>query len=98
MKDEISPEDLKQCLEAISCIPKGASEIRRTPGEIYSSATPDGRYIYINFINPSEIPIGSTYRTWIVRFKGNRLEGVSYFRSRRGELGDDTLPPEDDVL
>ena len=74
MKEEVSPEELRQCLDAISRNPKGASEIRLPPGEIYSHTYPDGRHIYINFVKPSEPPIGSIYRTWIVRFKGNKPE------------------------
>ena len=95
MKEAVSPEEMRQCLDAISRNPKGASEIRLPPGEVYGHTAPDGRYIYINFVKPSETPIGSVYRTWIVRLRGNKPEGVSYYRSRRGAAGDDTLPPDD---
>ncbi len=39
--------------------------------------------------------VGSIYRTWVVRFEGDKLACVSYFRSRRGEAAEDTLPPDD---
>ena len=70
IKEEVSPEEIRQCLGAISRNPKGASEIRLPPGEVYGHTSPDGRYIYINFVKPSETPIGSVYRTWIVRLRG----------------------------
>lgn len=95
MKEEVSPEELRRCLGAISRHPKGAAEIKLPPGEVYGHASPGGRYVYINFVEPSEVPFGSTYRTWVVRLEGDRPEGVSYFRSRRGAGGDETLPPED---
>ena len=95
MKEEVSSEEMEQCLDAISRHPKGASEIRLPPGEVYCQTFPGERYNYINFVEPSEIPVGSIYRTWIVRFKGKKIQGVLYYRSRRGAAGDDTLPPDD---
>ena len=95
MKEEVSAEELRRCLDAISRHPGGASEIKLPPGEVYSHTFPDGRCVYINFVKPSELPTGSTYRTWVVRLEEDRPEGVSYFRSRRGADGDDTLPPDD---
>jgi len=95
MEEEVSPEEMRQCLDAISRHPRGASEIRLPPGEVYCHTCPDGRYVYINFVKPSEIPIGSIYRTWVVRLRGNEAEGVSHYRSRRGAAADDTLPPDD---
>jgi hypothetical protein len=95
MEEEVSPEEVRQCLDAISRHPKGASEARLPPGEVYGHTFSGGRYVYINFVKPSETPIGSTYRTWVVRFRGDKPEGVSYYRSRRGAAGDDTLPPDD---
>lgn len=95
MKEEVSPEEMRQCLEAISRDPRGASEIRLPPGEVYCHTSPDGRYVHINFVKPCDIPIGATYRTWVVRLRGGGPEGVSHYRSRRGAGGDETLPPDD---
>ncbi|HYE15803.1 MAG TPA: hypothetical protein VD968_15270 [Pyrinomonadaceae bacterium] len=94
--EEVSPEELRQCLGAISRYHEGASEVRLPPGEVYGHTSPGGRYVYINFVRPSDIPVGSIYRTWVVRLEGGGGPGgVSYFRSRRGAAGDDTLPPDD---
>ena len=95
MREVVSPEELRQCLDAISRHPKGASETGLPPSEVYGHTSQGVRVIYINFVNPSEVPIGSTYRTWVVRLGGDKSERVSYFRSRRGAAGDDTLPPDD---
>lgn len=95
MGEGVSPDELRQCLDAISRHPKAASEVRLIPGEVYGHRTHGGRYIYINFVKPSEVPLGSVYRTWVVRLKGDEPDGVSYFRSRRGADADDTLPPDD---
>ena len=95
MEEEVSLEQMGQCLDAISRHPKGASDIRLPPGEVYCSVSPGGRHIYINFVKPSGVPIGSIYRTWVVRFQGGKPEAISYYLSRRGAAGDDTLPPDD---
>jgi hypothetical protein len=95
MKKDISTGEMAQCLEAISQTSKGAAEIRLPPAEVYSYASPAGRDVYINFVNPAGLPIGAIYRTWIVRFTAGKPELVTYFRSRRGESGDETLPPDD---
>lgn len=95
MEEELPVEELEQCLEAISRHPKGASDLRRPPGEVHCYALPGGRHIYINFVKPSEVPIGSVYLTWVVRSQAGKPESVSYYRSRRGASGDDTLPPDD---
>ena len=94
-KEEVSPEEMRQCLEAISRHPKGVSEAWLPPGGAYVHTSPGGRYVYINFVKPSEVPLGATYRTWVVRLDGGGPGRVSYFRSRRGAAADDTLPPED---
>ena len=95
MKEDVSAEELARCLRAIARHPKGASEVGLSPAEIYGHRFAGGRTVYINFLKPSELPVGSVYRTWVVRFAEGRLDGVSYFRSRRGEAADDTLPPDD---
>jgi hypothetical protein len=95
MMEDVSLEELEKCLEAISRSPKGAPDIRRPPGEVYGHTDSDGRYIYINFVKPSEVPIGSIYRTWVVRFESGKPERILHFRSRRGDTGDDTLPPDE---
>lgn len=94
MEEEVSPEEMRRCLDAVSRHPEGASEIRLPPGEAYGLTSHGGRFVYINFVKPAEIPLGTTYRTWVVRLAGGGPERVSYFRSRRGAAGDDTLPPE----
>ena len=95
MGEEVSPEELELCLDVISLYPVGASDIRLPPGEVSCYASHGGRHIHINFVKPSEVPIGSIYLTWVVRLQGGKLGGVSYYRSRRGAAGDDTLPPDD---
>ena len=95
MEEGVSPEVLELCLDLISLHPKGASDIRLPPGEVYCHASPGVRNIYINFIKPSEVPVGSIYLTWVIRSEGGKPGGVSYYRSRRGEAADDTLPPDD---
>jgi hypothetical protein len=82
------------CLEAISRHPQSAGEIVRSPEEVCVSRMPNGRYVYINFINPASLPVGSVYRTWIVQFSQGKEPVVTFFRSRRGLSGDDTLPPD----
>lgn len=95
LKEEVSTGELVQCLEAIARDPKGASDIRLPLGEVYCGRFLGERTVYINFLKPSLVPLGSTYRTWVIRFDGGRPEGVSYFLSRRGGTADDTLPPDD---
>ena len=95
MNKDVSAEEMALCIEAISSYFQGEAESFIPPEEVYSHTFSDGRYIYINFIKPANVPIGSIYRTWIVRFNGDKPESVHYFRSRRGEAGDDTLPPEE---
>jgi hypothetical protein len=93
--DEITSEEIDLCLEAISRHPKGAEDIGRPPGEVHTIGASTERYIYINFIQPADVPIGAIYRTWIVQFTDGRVARVLYFRSRRGAFGDDTLPDDD---
>lgn len=95
MKEGATAEELARCLEAIARHPKGASEVGPHLGEVYSHKSAGGSIVYINFLKPSDLPVGSIYRTWVVRFRGDKLEGVSYFLSRRGAAADDTLPPDD---
>ena len=95
MREVVSPEVLRQCLDAISRHPKGASEYKLPLAEVYGHAYPGGRYVHINFVKPSDVSVGATYRTWVVRLEGNEPPRVSYFRSRCGAAGDDTLPPDD---
>ena len=95
MKEDVSAEELARCLKAIARHPKGASEVGLPPAEVYGHRFAGGRTVYINFLKPSELAVGSIYRTWVVRFEWDKLACVSYFRSRRGEAADDTLPPDD---
>jgi hypothetical protein len=95
MKEEVSPEEIRRCLDAITRHPKGASESGLPLAEVYGHTATGVRYVYINFVKPSDIPVGAVYRTWVVRLEGNEPPRVSYFRSRCGAAGDDTLPPDD---
>jgi hypothetical protein len=92
---DVTSEELDLILEAIARHPKGASEIMRPPGEVYSIAAPIGRYIYVNFARPLDLPLGATYRTWIAHVIDGQVARVMYFRSRRGAHGDDTLPNDE---
>lgn len=49
--------------------------------------------IYLNFIDPTALPVGAIYRTWVVQLREGRVTAVSYFLSRRGAASDETLPP-----
>lgn len=95
MREVVSPEELRQCLDAISRHPKGASDYELPLAEVYGHTSAGGRYVHINFVKPSDVPVGATYRTWVVRLEGDEPPRVSYFLSRRGAAGDDTLPPDD---
>ena len=92
---DVTPEELDLSLEAIAQHPKGAGEIKRPPGEAYSITAPSGRYIYVNFVRPLDVPNGAIYRTWIAQFADGKVARVMYFRWRRGAYGDDTLPDDD---
>lgn len=96
MTADVTPDELESCLKAISHHAKCTGEVRRPPGEVYTAPFPGGRFVYINFIKPSAIQVGSVYRTWIVQLLDGKVDNVNYFRSRRGERGDDTLPPDDE--
>jgi hypothetical protein len=91
----VSPDELRQCLDAISRHPKAASDYEPPLAQVYGHTSPGGRYVYINFVKPSDLPVGATYRTWVVRLEGGETPRASYFLSRRGAAGDDTLPPDD---
>jgi hypothetical protein len=60
MEEEVSAEGMLRCVEAISRDPRWSSEIRLPPGEAYGHTSPGGRHIYINYVTPSETPIGAT--------------------------------------
>lgn len=95
MTEAVSLKEIDQCIEEISRHPKGAQDTKTPPEEVHCHAFPGGRCIYINFVNRDDVPVGSIYRTWIVQFSEDKPERVSYFRSRRGDAIDDTLPGDD---
>ena len=94
MDYEASPEVLAKCIQAISQHPKGKREIVCPPGQVYGHGSVDSRMVYINFVRREEVAIGDVYRTWIVELRRGVEPRVSFFLSRRGEHGDDTLPPD----
>jgi hypothetical protein len=87
MRDEVSREELGQCLAAISQHPKGVLE-ERLPKQVHGATHTDGtRTIQIAFIDDVDLPPGSRYRTWVVSFKADEPKNITYFWSTRREDG-----------
>ena len=98
-KDDPTPrprpteEEIRICLELISRHPAGATEVG-PPAKIGVLPGEDRRLVYIDFTDPATLPVGAIYRTWVIDLNGPGEKKASYYRSRRGDNGDDTLPPE----
>lgn len=93
MSAEVTPDELAACRQAIERRPEHVPEAGRLPEVWRGAGGREARVIYLNFIDPTALPVGAIYRTWVVQLREGRVAAVSYFLSRRGAAGDETLPP-----
>jgi hypothetical protein len=90
----VNAEELAACLAAIRNRHPDAAVLRvKQPWVDIVADTPQGRMIYVTAQEPARLEIGSIYVTWVVEIASDGARRVAFFRSRKGEDGDDTLPP-----
>jgi hypothetical protein len=90
----VNAEELAACLAAIRNLHPDAAVLRvKQPWVDIVADTPQGRMIYVTAQEPATQEIGSIYVTWVVELVSHGEAKVAFFRSRRGQDGDETLPP-----
>ena len=94
--NEVTPDELKLALEALSNHQQAAKEFTSEPATVFGSGNQEERTIGVEFVSSADIPVGEVYRTWVVYLTNGCVERVSHYRSRRGVDVDDTLPPDDE--
>lgn len=89
-------DEIRFCAKAIDRAFPGVVPAGRWPAEVYVAGDEQPPSFYVNYVARENVPIGKVYRTWIVIGNEFGQPSVSWFRSRRGETGDPTLPPGKD--
>jgi hypothetical protein len=92
-----TPDEVDACVQAINHANPGVIPPGQIPAEVTVAGSQEPKSFYVNVVPREKVPIGTVYRTWIVVPGADGETTVSWFRSRRGERGDDTLPPSDDA-
>ncbi len=89
-------QEIDRCVKAIRTAHPDAMAPGQEPAEVFVTGEGDREAFYVNVQARKDVPVGVVYRTWIVSAGPGGEPMVSWFRSRRGESGDQTLPPSDD--
>ena len=88
-------DEIKLCTRLIDRAHPGAIPPGRWPAEVRASGDGKNATFYVNVVAREAVALGAVYRTFMVNLNPGGEPSVSWFRSRRGERGDATLPPGD---
>ncbi len=88
-----TPELQAACLSAIAAVYPSADVLTEGVSEAFVADADGERMVYLLAQDRDALEVGSVYTTWVVIPRTDARSHVTFFRSRVGLNGDDTVPP-----